>query len=200
MEIFTHMSPESVLKLIDSKGGFSNAVVTFTGLLLCFKEQNEIQIYCGLNWNWFSRLCLMAVSGHTPLRNHTNHFWMFRVLVSNRLWILQTAEAWTTRVKQDFSMWVWRLRADQHLPSTAASTMYDCHLLWWIRYLWQQDCLFISFEDVVCTFKLSAMIHILPTLDTSVQSCSISTKLLQLYTDCSGFVHSKLVGYNFYTK
>lgn len=49
MEIFTHMSPESVLKLIDSKGGFSNAVVTFTGLLLCFKEQNEIQIYCGLN-------------------------------------------------------------------------------------------------------------------------------------------------------
>lgn len=141
----------------------------------------------------------MVESGHTPLRNHMNHFWMFWVLVSNRLWILKTTILCVTIcIKQDFSMRVWRLRADQHLPSRAATTIYDSNLLWWIRYLWQQDCVFISFEDVVCTFKLSTMKHILPLMDTLIQSCSISTKLLQLYMDCSGFVHSKLVGYNFY--
>ena len=141
----------------------------------------------------------MVESGHTLLRNHINHFWMFWVLVSNSLWILQTTILCPTIcIKQDCSVWVWRLRADQHLPSTAARTIYNSNLLWWIRYLWQQDGLFISSEDVVCTFKLSEMKHILPIMDTSIQSCSISTKLLQVYKDCSGFIHSKLDGYNFY--
>lgn len=112
---------------------------------------------------------LEVVDGTTPVCNVT----------------VSRSRAWGKRhVMCHFPGFVWWLSPDT--------------LLWWIRYLWQQDCVFISFEDVVCTFKLSTMKHILPLMDTLIQSCSISTKLLQLYMDCSGFVHSKLVGYNFY--